>query len=557
MNTYKSITLGLLGITAMLASCSQDEVLQNPTAGKNLVKVTAQLPDGIKTRSAATEGEQSAIKRCILAVYKTDGTFVEKMEDTTPDDGFTFQFEVDNAESQYNYYCWADDGTSYTTDDNLTNIKVNTSLPAIAQRGEALDKSLSADGDVTVTMTHAVAKISLKSTANFSGAEVKVKANTHKAYNAQTGKVTDGTTAVEKSQTDVSVSGATSSAPQEVFSFYVLVNADEANQTVTVSHNGAEEEVANVPIKADWCTTLKGDVAQVGLVDYTVTATIDKDWEDANAYYPEEESVNAETYTITTKMGGEIAKNTDWIAKALNGGSELSINGLMNDADIAAIKTYLKENAGTKLELNLAGAKLTVLPGTDILGSDSEWPGLVSIKLPEGLTTISSNAFRNCADLASVTLPTTLKTIESSAFAYCTGLAEIALPSSLETIDYSAFFDCSGLKTMDLSNTKVATINANLFNGCSSLTSVSFGPNTNEFRSKVFVDCSSLTSIDLSLCAEVPSLTYSTSYAPDSPFYGRTDITVHVKDEAMKTAFESSPWVSQVGFSADNFVVKE
>lgn len=362
MKTYKSITLGLLGITTMLASCSQDEMLQSPTSGKNLVTVTATLPDGIQTRSNATSEEKNAIKRCVLAVYKTDGTFVKKMEDTTPDDGFTFRFEAEDTESQYNYYCWADDGASYTIDDNLTNITVQGDLPAIAQRGEALEKALS-DGDVTVQMNHAVAKISLKSTADFSNASAKVKAYTYKAYNATTGKVKDNHTPIEKSVTDASVSSATSNTPQEVFVFYVLVDADEANQTVTVGYNGAEEEIANVPIKADWFTTLQGDITQIGLVSYTVKATIDSDWEDANAYYPGVESVDAGTHTITTKMGGEIAQNTDWIATALGEGDVLNISGLMNEEDFAAIKKYLNDNSGMTLNLDLSGVELTTLPG--------------------------------------------------------------------------------------------------------------------------------------------------------------------------------------------------
>lgn len=535
MKTYKSITLGLLGITTMLASCSQDEMLQSPTSGKNLVTVTATLPNGIQTRSDATQDEKSAIKRCVLAVYKTDGTFVKKMEDTTPADGFTFQFDADDTESKYNYYCWADDGESYTIDENLTNITVSSELPAIAQRGEALEKALS-DGDVTVPMSHAVAKISLKGTADFSNASVKVEAYTHKAYNATTGKVKDSRTAVEKSVTDASVTGATSDAPQEVFIFYVLVDADEANQTVTVGYNGAEEDVANVPIKADWCTTLQGNLTQVGLVSYTVKATIDSNWEDANAYYPVVESVNAETHTITTKMGGEIAQNPDWITTALGNGSELNIRGLMNDADIDALKNYLLENSTVALSLDLTGATLASIPQRAFYGVT----GLVSIKLPEGLTSIGTGGYNG------------------TAFSRCTGLQSVTFPSTLEVMEFSSFWGCTSLTTIDLSNTKVAKINAAVFNGCSSLTSVFFGPNTNEFCNTVFVGCSSLTTIDLSLCESVPTFTYSTDLASESPFYGldMSNITIYVKDADMKTAFESSAWVSRVGFSASNFVVK-
>lgn len=551
------MTLGLLGITAMLASCSQDEMLQSPTSGKNLVTVTATLPNGIQTRSDATQDEKSAIKRCVLAVYKTDGTFVKKMEDTTPENGFTFQFDADDTESQYNYYCWADDGESYTIDDNLTNITVSSELPTIAQRGEALEKALS-DGDVTVPMSHAVAKISLKSTADFSNASVKVEANTHKAYDATTGKVKDGRTLVEKSVTDASVSGATSDTPQEVFVFYVLADADEANQTVTVGYNGAEEDVANVPIKADWCTTLQGNLTQVGLVSYTVRATIDSNWKDANAYYPEVASVDAGTHTITTKMGGEIAQNTTWITDALAGGNVLNICGLMNEDDFAAIKNYLKDNSGMTLNLNLAGVEMTTLPGNDWSTPESEWPGLESIVLPEGLITISQNAFRRCADLVSVTLPSTLETIGGSAFAYCTALTDVTFPASLRTLEVSAFYGCTELTKVDLSETQVGFISNYAFYGCTKVEEIKLGNNNKQIGDGTFSNCTALKRIDLSLCDQIPTAGFTPGqYSHTFADVTKTDIIVYVKNEDLKTEFGSSYWVTHEGFTTTNCQVKE
>lgn len=109
-----------------------------------------------------------------------------------------------------------------------------------------------------------------------------------------------------------------------------------------------------------------------------------------------------------------------------------------------------------------------------------------------------------------------------------------------------------------MSKTKVASIEAALFNGCSSLTSVSFGPETSVFNNTVFVGCSSLTTIDLSLCEAVPTFNYTQGDDSESPFYDleKSKITIYVKDADMKTAFEGSDWVTRVGFTADNFVVK-
>ena len=123
---------------------------------------------------------------------------------------------------------------------------------------------------------------------------------------------------------------------------------------------------------------------------------------------------------------------------------------------------------------------------------------------------------------------------------------------------FSSLRGCTSLKTIDLSKMKVARIEGSLFRDCSSLTSVSFGPETSVFNSMVFVGCSSLTTIDLSLCEAVPAFNYTPGDDSESPFYNleKNKITIYVKDADMKTAFEGSDWVTRVGFTADNFEVK-
>ena len=166
---------------------------------------------------------------------------------------------------------------------------------------------------------------------------------------------------------------------------------------------------------------------------------------------------------------------------------------------------------------------------------------MVSIELPEGLTKIGNSNSWN-----------------GSVFYGCTGLESVKFPSTLEEMAFSSFWGCTNLETIDLSKTKVASIEAALFCNCSSLTSVSFGPETSVFNNTVFVGCSSLTTIDLSLCEAVPVFNYTPGDDSESPFYNleKSKITIYVKDADMKTAFESSYWVTRVGFTADNFVVK-
>ncbi len=269
---------------------------------------------------------------------------------------------------------------------------------------------------------------------------------------------------------------------------------------------------------------------------------------------------DASTNSIRTSEAGQIASNTDWITEAVGGGNKLTITGPMNADDIAAIKTYLKDNSGTTLNLDLAGAEMTVLPGTDIYSDKSEWPGLVSIVLPEGLTTISSGAFRNCADLTSVTLPSTLETIEGSAFASCTGLVEVTLPSSLKTLEYSAFFDCSGLTKIDLSHTQVEAINNSTFKECTKLEEVILGNSVKTIGDASFGNCNALKTIDLSQFDQIPTAGYggNIQYTFDGVSSEvKKAIIVYVKNEDLKSEFASSYLVTREGLSADNCQVKE
>jgi len=95
-------------------------------------------------------------------------------------------------------------------------------------------------------------------------------------------------------------------------------------------------------------------------------------------------------------------------------------------------------------------------------------PGLVSIKLPEGLASIGVSTFQNCTDLASIIIPDSVTSIGNSAFNGCTSLVSVGLPAGLTTIGISAFQNCTSLASVTIPET-VTTIAVNVFNGCSQL----------------------------------------------------------------------------------------
>ena len=76
---------------------------------------------------------------------------------------------------------------------------------------------------------------------------------------------------------------------------------------------------------------------------------------------------------------------------------------------------------------------------------------LKEIIVPEGITSIESEAFLDCSSLTTVTIPDSLHRIEFNAFIGCTALQKIVLPSSLNEID--CWFDgMENLKIKTMTN---------------------------------------------------------------------------------------------------------
>lgn len=95
---------------------------------------------------------------------------------------------------------------------------------------------------------------------------------------------------------------------------------------------------------------------------------------------------------------------------------------------------------------------------------------LTSFDVPASTTTISTNAFFNCKDLAEVTFtdnPDVTLTINTGAFADC-GIESLALPVQVKSVGKEAFRNCDVLESVSLS--KATTyVDPEAFKFCSSL----------------------------------------------------------------------------------------
>ena len=118
------------------------------------------------------------------------------------------------------------------------------------------------------------------------------------------------------------------------------------------------------------------------------------------------------------------------------------------------------------------------------------------VVIPEGVTTIPENAFRNRTDLTSITIPSTVTSIGTYAFAGCTGLTSIVIPDSVTSIGSRAFLGCTGLTSVTYSE-GMTTIPLGLFAGCKALTSFVIPEGVTTIGSEAFYNCSGLTSVTI------------------------------------------------------------
>lgn len=135
-----------------------------------------------------------------------------------------------------------------------------------------------------------------------------------------------------------------------------------------------------------------------------------------------------------------------------------------------------------------------------------------AITLPNTLTGIPDEAFKNCIQVTAVQIPNTVTSIGSSAFYGCAALGAIALPSSVTSIGDGAFYGCAALTTVSVPY--VQTVGSGVFDGCDNIVNATLhGTLTSQITKaklktavvtggavadEAFMDCAALTSIELS-----------------------------------------------------------
>lgn len=277
----------MLAAAALLASCSQDDALQNTVntnEGLKPMTITASLPtDGMQTRAAGDE----AATRCYVQILNGDGT---ELEDGNSEPiemklkGGTFTTTVFlKGDNTYDFLFWAD--TETVTDQNvptdLTAVAYTNNGQTIAWAGKIEDKIWDAKG-IEIDLEHVVSRVTVITTSNFTvdgDYPLTVTVPTvYGTYNVKAGAVVEDSEVPNGYMLDVT--DGTYTADTEVAHFYVLGGG---NQDLELWYKGPKENdeitITGVPVSANTHITLKGDIYNAGLVNGNIIAITTTGWD--------------------------------------------------------------------------------------------------------------------------------------------------------------------------------------------------------------------------------------------------------------------------------------
>jgi len=122
---------------------------------------------------------------------------------------------------------------------------------------------------------------------------------------------------------------------------------------------------------------------------------------------------------------------------------------------------------------------------------------LKDITIGNNVTSIGDSTFSSCRSLTNIVIPNSVTRIGNYAFEYCTSLKHIVIPDSVTYLGYYAFSDCTAMTSAVIGN-NVPELSSYVFGDCSSLKSVTIGTGVKTINPFAFSGCSGLNAVCIS-----------------------------------------------------------
>ena len=189
-----------------------------------------------------------------------------------------------------------------------------------------------------------------------------------------------------------------------------------------------------------------------------------------------------------------------------------SDNGVLFNKDKTILIKYPEGNKNSKY---------TIPNSVTSIGEDAfkNCKGLTTVTIGENVESIGEYAFSYCIGLTSITIPNSVTSIGLGAFYDCSGLIEVTIPNSITSIDFGTFYNCSSLTEITIPNS-ITSIGSSAFWGCSELTEVTIPNSITSIDFGTFYNCSSLTEIT------IPNSVSSVGSSAFSGCSGLTDVVI-------------------------------